>query len=62
MKYSQMSTVERMIQSACCAVRCRAEAAKDTCDHETRVALIRAANRYSGRVEDLAGELLAERR
>lgn len=54
------TTIERMIKSARAAVRCREEAGKDATDHETSGSLMRAADRYSRRVAELADEMLRE--
>lgn len=48
--------IERMIQAACTAVRCR-ERALQTEDAETAQVLYRAANRYSQKVAVLAREV-----
>lgn len=47
------TVVERMVQAAICASRCRQAIAEDV-DTETCASLARAADRYSQRVADLA--------
>jgi hypothetical protein len=51
------NTCESLLRAAMAAHRCR-EAAKSA-DPVTRQSLIRAADRYSGRVAELAAELAA---
>lgn len=50
--------VERMLQSACAATRCR-QAIPNEVDEATRVSLERAAQRYSQNIAALAEELIA---
>jgi hypothetical protein len=55
----QPSVVQQILEASVAATRCR-HAALQTEDAATVEALTRAANRYSGRVEDLAGQLARE--
>lgn len=57
---TQMTLVERMIGAARAATRCRAAAARS--DSRTGSSLMRAADRYSRQIAELAAEMLQEGR
>lgn len=56
MSLNLRNTTIAIIRAATSAHRCR-EAAQGA-DAETRVSLLRAADRYSGKIAELAGELV----
>lgn len=61
MRVGPASAVERLLNAATAATRCRQAAAEES-DVATVTALMRAAQRYSERVAAIADELAAEGR
>lgn len=61
MRYAETTIVERMIGASIAATRCRQAAREPEVTQRDLVALMRAADRYSGLIAELADEMLDER-